>query len=131
MLTRPWIAVLLLINYLLVVGAGCVNRPGDQHELILVQTSADDYAFQQCRYLRMDGLEAFLNEALATRHQNTDNARHHLLLVIGGVDTHYLSVLTWPLFAPVSPVTIAPVSNCHLAVSAGTNWSVYPPPRLG
>lgn len=93
---RSWIAILLLINYLLVVGAGCVNHPQDQHELVMVQTHAADYPYQQCRYLRMDGLESFLTEALASRYQNApDTPQHHLLTVVGGIDAHSLFFTTW------------------------------------
>lgn len=134
MLPRSWIAILLLVNYLLVVGAGCVTRPEDQHELVLVQTSADGYRYQQCRYLRMDGLEAFLNEALANRYQNRnvpDQTRHHLLVVVSGVDAHCLSQPNCPPVSPLSCREMLPVISCHAVVLPGVYPPVYTPPWVG
>lgn len=88
---RSFIVLLLLINYLLVVGAGCVSRPEDQSGLLLVQTHTTDQSYQECRYLRMDSLENFLTEALANRYQNnSETPKHHLVSVVSSVDAHCL-----------------------------------------
>ncbi len=88
---RSFIALLLLVNYLLVVGAGCVSRPEDQNGLLLVQTHTADQSYQECRYLRMDGLENFLTEALASRYKSTtETPKHHLVSVVSSVDAHCL-----------------------------------------
>ena len=115
MLARSWIALLLFANYLLVVGAGGMNRPEDQRELIVVQTRAEGQLYQQCRYLRMDGLEAFLTEALVAHYQNApDHAPHHLLSVISGIDAHYLSVLFWSVPCLLGQVVVHLVSHRNL-----------------
>lgn len=96
MLARSWIAVLLLINYLLVAGLGCLSRPEDQQERVLVRTDVAGH-YQECRYLRMDGLENFLTEALASQYQNApETPKHHLISVVHGVDAHHLPTLSWP-----------------------------------
>lgn len=101
MFARSWIALLLLVNYLLVASVGCLSRPEDQQELVLVQTDAAGH-YQECRYLRMDGLENFLTEALASRYQNApETPKHHLISVVHGIDAHHLPTLSWPLAAPV------------------------------
>lgn len=81
--------MLLLTNYLLVVGMGGMRRPEDQYGFALVQTDTADY--EQCRYLRMDSLERFLLEALNTRYENaSETLNHHLISVIDGIDAHCL-----------------------------------------
>ena len=98
---RSWIAVLLLINYLLVVGMGCVSRPEDQAELVRIQTTEEGNLYQQCRYMRMDGLESFLTESLNTRYQSDHKTPpHHVFTVVSGINAHYLSAARWPLLPP-------------------------------
>lgn len=130
---RSVIALLLLINYLLVVGAGCVNRPEDSHELVLVQTRTIEEGkhYQQCRYLRMDGLEAFLTEALAARYQNdAHTTQHHLISVINGVDAHYLPVITWRIATAERPLPTL-LTTYQLVTATGVARNLYTPPWLG
>ena len=88
--------MLLLTNYLLVVSMGCMSRPGDQGGFVLVQT--DTAGYEQCRYLRMDGLEHFLLEALNTRYEPASQTpTHHLISVINGIDAHCLPDLFRPI----------------------------------
>ena len=131
MLIRSWTAMLLLINYLMVVGMGCISRPEDQHELLLVQTNVDGHHYQECRYLRMDGLEAFLTEALASRYQHaTDSPKHHLISVVSGVDAHCLTPVSSFLVSPMlhKPTLLVAYQS---PVSVGVVRVVYSPPRLG
>ena len=131
MITRSWIALLLLINYLLVVGMGCMSRPEDQHELVRVQTDVNGH-YQECRYLRMDGLEDFLNEALASRYQNAPEIpKHHLISIVSGVDAHHLPLLIWPLnLSDYQPLSVPFVGNFAIP-SSGLYRISSPPPRLG
>lgn len=116
MSARSVIAFLLLLNYLLVVGTGCMNRPEDQRERLMVRTTDDGQHYQQCRYLRMDGLETFLAEALASRYENAaETTQHHLMSVINGVDAHDLPHITWLLFARVHQSS--ELINRYLAVA--------------
>lgn len=88
---RSLIAVVLLASYLLVAGVGGMSRPEDQRERVLVQTSTNNQYVTDCRYLRMDGLEAFLNEALTTRYQQADDtASNQSISVVFGIDAHCL-----------------------------------------
>lgn len=132
MLARSWIALLLLVNYLLVVGIGCISRPEDPHEFVLIRTSDDGQHYQQCRYVRMDGLEAFLTEALASRYQNApETPKHHLISVVHGVDAHQLPDVAWPLITPIYQLAAIPPISHQSASSSGISRAVYPPPRLG
>ncbi len=132
MLTRSWIALLLLTNYLLVVGMGCISRPEDQRELLLVQTSLEGQSYQECRYLRMDGLEAFMNEALATHYQNypNDATPHHLISVVNGIDAHCPPTLVWHLFIPIFPAERA-MGHYQPMRLTGVCRSIDAPPWLG
>lgn len=131
MLARSWIAVLLLTNYLLVAGMGCMSRPEDQQEFVMVQTKVAGHEYQQCRYLRMDGLEDFLNEALATRYQTApETPPHHLISVVHGVDAHCLPDTFYPTLTVIHH-TARPVVT-HQLVRSGDGFRVIDiPPRLG
>lgn len=129
MFARSWIALLLLANYLLVVGLGCVSRPEDQHELISVQTHVEGHTFQQCRYLRMDGLEAFLEEALTSQYQNdTDPSPHHLISVVNGIDAHCLQLVNWSTATCVIAVGRELLANYQLPVPLDVDQNVDTPP---
>lgn len=131
MSARSWIAILLLANYLIVIGIGGMNRPEDQHELVLVQTDAAGQDYQQCRYLRMDGLESFLAEALANRYHNTANVpKHHLLSVIGGIDAHCLSDAFQPILTSVYKL-VPMVVTYQLIRPIDVHHSIDAPPWLG
>lgn len=131
MLTRSWIALLLLTNYLLVVGLGGMNRPEDQSGWVLVQTNVVGHSYQQCRYLRMDGLEDFLLEALASRYQNAPlTPTHHLISVINGIDAHCLPDPFYPVITADDPM--APRAFTYQRVTpAGLPPGVDAPPWLG
>ncbi len=100
---RSLIAVVLLVSYLLVAGIGGMNRPEDQRERVLVQTSQTDRYVTDCRYLRMDGLESFLNEALATRYQQADDVvPNQSISVVFGIDAHCVPTVISFSFTPFS-----------------------------
>lgn len=131
MLTRSWIAVLLLTNYLLVAGMGCMSRPEDQQEFVMVQTKIAGHEYQQCRYLRMDGLEDFLNEALASRYQNApETPPHHLISVIHGIDAHCLPNTFYPTLTVIYH-TARPEVTYQLVHSGDVFRAIDIPPRLG
>ncbi|MEZ4903516.1 MAG: hypothetical protein R2822_18010 [Spirosomataceae bacterium] len=103
MLVRAWIAILLLTNYLLLAGMGCLTMPNDEHNPRLMVTINDEgQSYQACRYLRMDGLEAFMAESLASRYQQTpsDIPPHQILTIVHAIDRHYLpDLVQLPLFS--------------------------------
>ncbi|WP_018620414.1 hypothetical protein [Spirosoma luteum] len=128
---RCLLASLLLINYLLVVGLGCISRPEDQQEFVLVQTSEAGKQYQECRYMRMDGLENFLLESLASRYQKaTDTPKHHIISTVSGIDSHYLPCTQWLTHEPVYKDTIKPLSSGQYTIPPGYGWPMQLPPRL-
>lgn len=127
---RSWIAVLLLINYLLVAGMGCMSRPEDQRELMLVKTDVAGL-YQECRYVRMDGLSDLLNEALASRYLSApDTAKQQLISVVHGVDAHHLPCLTGWFSTAVYRIVYMLLTGSQPAISSGVDRAIYSPPRL-
>ena len=128
---RCLLASLLLINYLLVVGLGCISRPEDQQEFVLVQTTEVGKQYQECRYMRMDGLENFLLESLASRYQKaTDTPKHNLISVVSGVDSHCLPGTQWLTHKPVYTDAIKPLIAGQYAIPPGYGYTMPIPPRL-
>lgn len=131
MSTRSFIAVLLLLNYLLVVGSGCMNRPEDQRERLMIRITDNATNYKECRYLRMDGLETFLAEALVSRYENVpQTTHHHLISVVNGVDAHCLPVTHWPLL-PVVYRTVSQPIGYSPTETVEVSRHVYTPPWLG
>lgn len=129
MLPRSWTALLLLINYLLVVGTGCVSRPEERSGLLLIQTSASDQSYQECRYMRMDGLENFLTEALATRYQNkSETPKHHLISVVSSIDAHCLPQIIYELQRHSIDITEMAMAVCLSPITDRADRSMNPPP---
>ncbi|WP_020603650.1 hypothetical protein [Spirosoma spitsbergense] len=128
---RCSLALLLLINYLLVVGLGCISRPEDQQEFLLVQASEAGKQYQECRYMRMDGLENFLLESLASRYQKaTDTPKHNLISIVSGVDSHCLPGMQWPMQEPIYADAIKPLIVGQYAIPPGYGHIIPIPPRL-
>ena len=130
MLRSP-LAFLLLLNYLLVVGLGCISRPEDQQEFVMVQTSEVGRQYQECRYMRMDGLENFLLESLASRYQRTsDTPKHHLISVVSGIDTHCLPSTQWLMHEPAYTDAGKPQIAGQYTIPSGYGYTRHIPPRL-
>lgn len=62
--------------------------------MLKIQTSSTEHLrYEECRYLRMDELEDFMLEAIASRYDDAqDNALHHVISVVSGIDAHFLPV---------------------------------------
>lgn len=131
MLVRSWIAFLLLANYLLIAGMGCIMQPYEQQTLLMVQTSYEGQNYQECRYLRMDGLEVFLNESMESRYQDAPTTPpHHIMSVVNAVDTHCLPDPIHFYFTPdFRESTLA--DTYRTGVLFGITRNVSPPPRKG
>ena len=131
MLVRSWIAFLLLANYLLIAGMGCIMQPYEQQTLLMVQTSYEGQNYQECRYLRMDGLEVFLNESMESRYQDAPTTPpHHIMSVVNAVDTHCLPDPIHFYFTPdFRESTLA--DTYRTGVLFGITRDVSPPPRKG
>ncbi|MDQ6477099.1 hypothetical protein [Dyadobacter sp. LHD-138] len=94
MFPRSLLAILILVNYLWLAATGYISRPEQNPYMLKIQTSTSQQQerYEECRYLRMDGLEDFMAEALATRYQEaSDGNELHTFSVVSGIDTHFFS----------------------------------------
>lgn len=86
---RSFLAVLLLANYLLVVGAGLgVSRPEPPH-FSAAHPYAHSPACQQRNYLRLDCFENCNGEQAATKAGLPAGTGLHFLAQLKGLDAHY------------------------------------------
>lgn len=132
MSVRSWIAFLMLANYLFIAGMGCIMQPYEQQTLLMVKTTYNGQHYQECRYLRMDGLEDFLIESMESRYQDAPQIPpHHSMSVVNAVDTHCLpDVAPFPL---ISTYQISSLRSYYRSPSilSGLPHAVYTPPRRG
>ena len=127
---RPWLAIVLLLSYLMVVGIDCVNRPQDQAERVQIITSEQGQHYQQCRYMRMDGLESFVMESLASRCQSAPvTPPRHLISVVHAVSVHTLTNPDGHLLPPARQGTEKPVFSYQVCRSTGVRTTLIIPPR--
>jgi len=130
---RSVAALLLLATYLLLAGMGCITAPNDvPNDLVMVQTHYEEQRYEECRYLRMDGLQTFMMESLATRYQDAPTTPpQHILTVFQSIDTHCLpdaaQFAVIPIYQVSSPTTYYSSSPLLLGVSQ----IVYSPPQRG
>ena len=130
---RALFALLLLANYLLMVGAGlCVGRPAAP-----AFSAAHPYQHskqcQQENYLRLDCFEHCNGEQQARQLQLPEGDGLHFLAQLKGLDVHGPAGFEVPL--PPRPVVVAPVAAVPVApVPApvpGHGEPQYTPPRRG
>ena len=129
---RSFISLLLLANYLLVVGLGCVGRT-DGQPIVVIQTDEYSTDYQDKGYLRMDSLEKFLAESLAARYADAPQTErhHHILFSISAIDAHCLTATIWPvLVAPIAEI-VSPLTHYKSTVSIDACRAVYSPPWRG
>ena len=124
------IALLLLANYMLLAGVGCIKHPEQDSFSVLIMEKLDgSQHYESRRYLRMDGLEAFMVESLASRYnENTDASNSEIHYLVSGIDVHYL-----PTSAPFSIAFLPqkePVSmNGEPGVVLSVASAIYSPPE--
>ncbi len=132
MSVRSFVALLLLANYLLIAGMGGIMQPYEPQTLVLVQTGYEGQSYQECRYLRMDGLEDFLIESLRVREQKEHKPLGHSVLIeINGVDMHCLfyTMMQEPTLGFRFPALVK-IHYSSLCVSDGVPGIVSPPPWI-
>lgn len=94
MFPRSLLAILILVNYLWLAATGYISRPEQNPYMLKIQTSTSQQQghYEECRYLRMDGLDDFMAEALATRYQDaSDGNKLHTFSVTSGIDAHFFA----------------------------------------
>ncbi|WP_373512077.1 hypothetical protein [Persicitalea sp.] len=127
---KSLIALLLLANYLFLAGMGCISRPEqDSFAVLIMEKSGENQHYESRRYLRTDGLEAFMVESLANRYKDssdTDTPQIHYL--VSGIDAHHLpesSCFSPSLSLIDKPTTSASEPGLVISVTL----AIYSPPE--
>lgn len=92
MFARSWLAISLLISYLLIAGTGFINAP-DEPRYAVAESHAHQVHHHQDRYSDFDGLDLGLDELSDLNvHPNEDASvpDGHPLVKITGIDAHCL-----------------------------------------
>ncbi|MBD2714465.1 hypothetical protein KBK19_05420 [Microvirga sp. STR05] len=118
---------LLLLNYLLVVGAGLVGRPEPVPQRATAYVHSADC--QQKHYLQIDCFDHCNGEQYATRKPGASETPLHFLSTLKGLDVHCLTAAD---LVPVAVVIYAPkpqAPRLRPAEPAGFGQTLYAPPR--
>lgn len=129
MVFRPYLTLLLLLNYLLVVGVGLVERPARPIERPFAYVHSQDC---QLRHSMRLGCFDDCNGVQYTVHKNGERLPlQQLLTSFKGLDTHCLTELRVVFVRPVFGAAEARLAACAVAVPAGYRGQIELPPRRG
>jgi len=130
---RPLLALLLLANYLLVVGTGLVvSRPD-----VPLYSAAHPYVHnkhcQQDHYLRLDCFEQCNGPQQTVKAKLPAGAGLHFLAQLKGLDVHcpHQGLPTWPSRTVFAEAAGTPPAIAVAALPAGIDNQNYPPPQRG
>ena len=127
---RPFLTLLLLLNYLLVVGAGLlVSRPPEPR-FSTAHPYVHSKACQQHNYLRLDCFEHCNGDQHEVHHKVPTGTGLHYLAQLKGLDVHFVSQQVVALAAPLHgrPAAPRPLPTCAV-MPAGFGGRDYPPPQ--
>lgn len=131
MFPRSWIAVLLFLNYLLVVGGGYMNAPGEAR-YVIENTEDHKLHCSHCHHVDITPfLEEINAEEAANYAENTRKATEHQVSLLKMMDVHCLPTeLIQPLPTPAFWERIV-VSAYRLCRSEGVCAAIFSPPWQG
>ena len=129
MILRPYFTLLLLLNYLLVVGAGLVERPARAIDRPFAYVHSHDC---QLRHTLRLGCFDDCNGVQYTVKKNGERLPlQQLLTSFKGLDSHCLPewrvAFTRPVYAPAA----VRLAACMVAVPTGYRGQIELPPRRG
>lgn len=115
MFARPWLAMLLLISYLLIAGSGFIHAPNELR-FAVAESHAHQVHHHQDRYADFEGLDLGLDElADLNVSPNAESSAPTEHLQITGVDAHCLPSQSWFSFSPIYQATA--LVEGHLVVA--------------
>ena len=120
---------LLLLNYLLVVGAGLVGRPEPAPQRATAYVHSADC--QQEHYLQIDCFDHCNGEQYATRKPGASETPLHFLSTLKGMDVHCLTTAELTPVLAFFYVAKPQVPRLRPAAPAGFGQQLYAPPRHG
>jgi len=130
-LARSLLVFLLLCNYLLVVGAGLVNRP-EASRYSASHPYVHSSSCQQQNYLRLDCFDTCNgDQAHLLRHDKNHETPQHLLSTLKALDLHCLTDAV--SLAAAAPLAGRPPASPARPAAAPTGFQgeIYSPPRRG
>ncbi|MCY7359777.1 MAG: hypothetical protein LH609_20450 [Rudanella sp.] len=131
MFPRSWIAVLLFLNYLVVVSGGYMNAPGEPRYVIEPIESHQLHGSHSHSVDITPFLEEINAEEVANYAENTRKANEHHLSVLKLMDAHCLpNEQIQPLPTPAFWERIV-VSAYRLCRSEGVCAAIFSPPWQG
>ena len=129
MILRPYLTLLLLLNYLLVVGAGLVERPARVIDRPFAYVHSQDC---QLRHTLRPGCFDVCNGVQYTAKKNGERLPlQQLLTSFKGLDTHCLAECRVAFVKPVYTVLLAHTVSWVVAVPVGHRGQIELPPRRG
>ena len=127
---RSGLIFLLLLHYLLVVGAGLVNRPETSR-----YSAAHPYVHspecQQRNYLRLDCFDTCNGDQTAVLAHHGHETPQHLLSTLKSLDLHCLQEIGGVPPCPASRAAAQRRAAAVPGVPAGHAPAPYLPPRIG
>jgi hypothetical protein len=129
MILRQYLTLLLLLNYLLVVGAGLVERPAKVIDRPFAYVHSHDC---QLRHTMRLGCFDDCNGVQYTVQKNGERLPLQLLLsTFKGLDIHCLTDVRVVFVRPVFGVDVARQAARVVAVPVGYRGQIELPPRRG
>lgn len=129
---RPLLAVLLLANYLLVVGAGLVVSRPEAPRFSAARPYVHSLECQRHNYLRLDCFERCNGEQPAAKMKLPTGTGLHFLAQLKGLDAHCAFGEGAAVGRPLARAYPAPTAaGSPGAVRAGFERPEYPPPCGG
>ncbi len=120
---------LLLLNYLLVVGAGLVVSRPPEPPFSAAHPYVHSADCQRHNYLRLDCFEQCNGDQHSVHHKVPTGTGLHYLAQLKGLDVH-CPAPTVAVASPARwPLTALRPALAHLALPAGLSGRDYPPPQ--
>ncbi|MCI1189609.1 hypothetical protein MON38_19470 [Hymenobacter sp. DH14] len=129
MLLRPYLTLLLLLNYLLVVGAGLVERPAKVIDRPFAYVHSQDCQLKHT--LRLACFDDCNGVQYTVKKNGERLPLQQLLTSFKGLDTHCLTELRVVFARPVFRTTGVRRAAREVAVPVGYRGQIELPPRRG
>lgn len=129
MFARIWLAIPLLISYLLIAGTGCINAP-DEPRYAVAESHAHQVHHHQDRYSDFDGMALGLDELSDLAVSPTNDASvpdSQPTRILTGIDAHCLPSAPHFAFLPTYR-TNASIGNSLAAALAAVYRAIDAPP---
>ena len=126
---RPYLTLLLLLNYLLVVGAGLVERPARPIDRPFAYVHSPDCQLKHT--LRLACFDDCNGVQYTVKKPGERLPLHQLLTSFKGLDTHCLANWRVVFKRPVFIVSEARPTTSTAAVQMGYQGRIELPPRRG